>query len=97
MAIILQEEKQSINWTGVIGAIVAFAVLIGGAYVLFFAPVPAIEGLFISKEQQLTTDLAGVQFDPDTVIQNKTFRSLQQYAGAPAVGQSGRSNPLIKF
>ncbi|HEY4499937.1 MAG TPA: hypothetical protein VJH70_02315 [Candidatus Paceibacterota bacterium] len=95
MAIVLQEEKSPINWTMTVGIILTLAVLIGGAYVLFFAPVPQIESI-LPKSQQVTEELAKVSLDPAVVLGKEEFKRLRQYSGVPVTGQLGRNNPFVK-
>lgn len=95
MAIILQQEKSPVNWSMVTGVIVVLAIIVGGAYFLFFAPVPGIESIIPSR-QQITDELSKVSLDTSTVLGNEEFKRLRQYSGVPAAGQLGRSNPFVK-
>lgn len=95
MAITFEEEKQ-FNWKALIIAVVAGIVIIGGAYFLFFAPVPAIE-VIAPPSVRSASELSGVEFDPTSVVNSEDFRSLRRYVGQQTTGKTERVNPFIKY
>ncbi|MDO8429919.1 MAG: hypothetical protein Q7S73_00955 [bacterium] len=95
MAIILEEKKQ-FNWKILITISVIVLIVGGGAWLLFFAPAPAIE-IIAPSSARSTSELSNVQLDVSGVITDEKFRSLRRYTGQPSVGQVGRANPFIKF
>lgn len=96
MAIILSEEKREVNWVMLISVVLVLVVLIGGAYLLFFAPTPGIEVL-IPTSQKIATQISSVELNSDTVARNKVFQVLRQYSSVPSGAQAGRGNPFVKY
>ena len=96
MAIILHEAKKEINWPLLLGMVLTLAVIIGGAYFLFFAPTPGIEVL-VPTSQKIATQISSVELNSDTVVRNKVFQVLRQYSSPPSGTQAGRGNPFIKY
>lgn len=96
MAIEFETEKKPIKWGMLIPVIVAVAVIVGGVYFLFFAPVPGIEA-FIPTEQKLTTQLSELRLDTQSAVEIFTSGRLKQYAPPLSIGQVGRINPFMKF
>ena len=97
MAIVF-EEKQRFNWGALltsIGVTVAIAVL---AYILFFAPVPAINEI-IPLQVKSTTELSTVQLNPNDLLRNDKYKFLnpQPYEGVSAIPPVGKANPFVKF
>src|SRR5579864_4515360 len=99
MAIILQEGPK-FNWKALIIVLVIVAALGGGAYALFFAPVPAIEQI-IPLQLQPTLELSNIELQSDLSPVANAFSPSQTkfriYSGEPSVGATGRTNPFIKF
>ena len=97
MAIVL-EEKKEYNWGTLLIILAIITLVIGLAYFLFFAPVPAIESEKLKPAAlQTATEFSGVEFDPATVINSDKFRSLRRFVGQSSVGKTGRENPFIKY
>lgn len=96
MAITFEEKKKGINWF-VIAAVAVVLGLIGLAvYFLFFSPTPVIE-VIVPRQLESVAEISEIQFDPSTVINSSSFRSLKNYTGLPSAGQLGRENPFISF
>ncbi len=96
MAIVLKEQKKRINWFVFLVFIFFLVIIIGGAYLLFFTPLPGIETLAPSTLKS-TTELSQVDFDPAQIISNPTLNTLRQYGNLPSVGNLGRDNPFLGF
>jgi len=96
MAIIVQEQKKSINLFAIsIVTIILFAILLS-AYFLFFASQPVIE-IIVPAPLETAVEITKAQFDPAVVINSSEFRVLRSYAGLPTVGSLGRTNPFISY
>lgn len=96
MALLIQEEKRSINWFAALVGIFAVLAVGIGIYFLFFAPVPGIE-IIVPVPLQSANKISGISIDPSTVINSPSFRSLRIYTGLPSVGQLGRANPFLPY
>ena len=95
MPILIQEQKL-FNWKMLVGFIVAVLAVIGGIYFLFFAPVPGIE-VIAPASVSSASELSGIEFNPENLVNGEKFRSLRRYVGQPTVGQIGRENPFVKY
>lgn len=96
MAIILEEERQPTNWVAVLSALVVIIVLFVGSYFLFFKKPELIEVVAPKKLQDLG-NLSKVTFDPESVINDPTFKLLRQYGTQVTLPTPGRSNPFKPF
>lgn len=76
--------------------VVSISVVVGVIYFLFFAPVPGIE-VIAPASVVSTSELSGIEFSPESVVNSDKFRLLRRYTGQASIGQVGRDNPFIKF
>ena len=88
--------KKPVNWTALIVIVVSTLVVFGGAYYLFFAPTPGIEVL-VPTEQRVTSQLSGLQFNTQTVVEVFNAGRLKRYAAPTSLGATGRVNPFVSF
>ena len=98
MAIVLQEQQET-NWKALIWIALVLIIVGFGGYFLFWAQAPAIEKV-IPNELKSAAELSNVKFrtDLDSVVRELPPQGkLQIYVGKPGVGQTGRSNPFLKF
>jgi hypothetical protein len=96
MAILIEEEKRSINWFALLVTIFIVCVLGFGTYYLFFAPTPAIE-IILPATLQSANKVTGIAVDPFNVINSEAFKSLKGGGSQPSIGQTGRANPFLSF
>lgn len=96
MAIVLKEQKKRVNWFAFLVFIFFLVIIVGGAYLLFFTPLPGIETL-VPTTLKSAAELSQVDFDPAQIIANPTLNKLRQYGNLPSVGNLGRDNPFISF
>lgn len=95
MAIVIEQEQSGkgglikiITW-GVI-----FAVILVGAYFLFFKNPEAIPSLAQPAALKEVNVLSQVKLDPDAVIQSPAFQALKPQTGDMPQPPTGRSNPF---
>lgn len=96
MAILIQEQKKSVNWFAIAVTIFVVGTIVFGLYYLFFAPTPGIE-IVVPPPLQSATRISTIEIDPTTVLNSRAFRSLRAYAGLPTAGATGRNNPFVSF
>ncbi len=98
MAIILEESKNSTNWTMIVLVVFLFAFIAGGAYYLFFAPTPAIDQI-ASTTQKVDKELSQIKVgdSENAVTKNPIYKILRQHSVPPSNTQVGRANPFVKF
>ncbi len=96
MAILIEEEKRSINWFPVALGVIALLAILAGMYYLFFAPVPGID-VVLPKSLQAVSKIPLDEITPSAVIQSTEFGKLRSFTGPPSTGDLGRSNPFIPF
>ncbi len=94
MAIIVEQEKKSVNWFAVVIAIVVIGVVFFGAYFLFFKRPDVIEVVTPGKLDQINK-LSKISFQPEEVVNSPSFKSLRQYGSSTTPTQTqGRENPF---
>jgi hypothetical protein len=93
MAIILEEEKKTTNWVGIIGIVAVLMVLSIGSYYLFFKKPELIEVIVPDRLRELN-ELSTTRFDPKVVVDSPTFRVLRDYALPLPAALKGREDPF---
>lgn len=96
MAIILEEEKKSFNWTKLAIVLAVVLALAAAIYFVFFAPTPVFE-IIVPPPLESAQKISSFQIDPANVLNSQVFRSLRSYAPLPTVGSLGRPNPFLPF
>ncbi|MEK7464755.1 MAG: hypothetical protein AAB617_03180 [Patescibacteria group bacterium] len=96
MAIIVEQEKKSVNWVAVISTTIIIAVLFLGSYFVFFKKPELIEVVAPSSLESLS-NISKLSFDAESVLGSPTFKLLRQYELQVAPGTPGRSNPFRPF
>jgi hypothetical protein len=94
MAILVEEEKKSVNWVGILTAIFIVGILFAGGYYVFFKDPGVIEGITAPKDVQNITQLSKTNIDPSKIIQSPEFKSLKDLADPLVIPSAGRSNPF---
>lgn len=95
MAIVVEQEKKSTNWFYILTGVLMAVLLLVAAYYLFFAK-PEIINIVVPTRLD-TSVLSEIRFDPQSVINESTFRSLRPYGTEPTPGEVGRTNPFAPF
>lgn len=97
MAIIIAQEKKSVNWFFVIGVIVVLAVVFVGGYIVFFKKPELIEAV-VPTELEGINQLSQAQFKPREIVESRVFSSLNgNYATPLTVPAHGKENPFKQF
>ena len=96
MAIIVKEREKVANWLSPVIWVLVICLIFGLVYFLFFKQ-PELVEIIQPIELQRASRLANIKFDPSEVIQSEVFKTLQQYAEPPTIGEVGRSNPFIPY
>lgn len=94
MAILIEEEKSSVNWIGVTAGVIIVALLFSGGYYVFFKD-PGVIDQIMPRTLQNVSGLKSANIDPNEVINLPTFKLLQDYSTQlplPPVGN--RNNPF---
>lgn len=94
MAILVEEEKKSVNWVGILTALVIVGILFAGGYYVFFKDPGVIEGITAPKELQNITQLSKTNIDPNKIIQSAEFKNLRDLADPLNLPSAGRANPF---
>lgn len=96
MAILIEQDKKSVNWVAVAIALVVIVVIFSGAYFLFFKKPELIDVVSPTKLKELES-ISTISFDPDTVLTSPTFKTLQQYDSPITPTQTpGKANPFSR-
>ncbi len=94
MALIIEQNKRSVNWFGILVFLFLLGVIFGGGYFLFFGPTPAIE-IIAPVQLDAADKIAQVKLDAAGVVNSPVLKNFRQYGTAPGVGSLGRSNPFL--
>jgi len=97
MAIIIEEEKKGSNVFVFFGWLVVIAIIVVAIYYIFFIEPPSAVILPTGTLQQVGA-LPVTSVNPQDVINNQEFQSLQPYIAEPSsTGPAalGRMNPFI--
>lgn len=96
MSILIEEEKQSVNWVSVgVTLVIVIFVFFSVYYILFKKP-ELIEIVSPAPLEELKK-ITSITFSPDAVLNNPVFRSLKSAAPQPQPPSPGRSNPFLPF
>ncbi len=96
MAIVVEEQKKSVNWVTILTMLVVIAVVFAGAYLLFFKKPELIE-IVTPGGLEGVSEISKISFDPESVLSAPTFKLLRQYGTAPTPSTPGRDNPFEPF
>ena len=96
MAIIIEQEKKSVNWFGIITAIVIIGVLFSGAYFVLFTKPELIE-IVVPGDVRDLSQLSQLSFNPEELLNSPQFKVLKQFDTDVAIPQPGRSNPFQPY
>lgn len=97
MAIIVETEKKNSNILAFFGWLVILAIIVAAIYYIFFATPPS-EAILPSGALQGVEALPVATVNPQNLLNDQGFRSLEQYVGEPtSTGPVpvGRQNPFI--
>ncbi len=96
MAILIEQDKKSVNWISVIAVGVIILLLFMGAYYVFFKD-PGVIDQIVPQSLQNVSQLTKTNIDPGEVVNLPAFKSLQDYTTPLILPQAGRSNPFQPF
>ncbi|KKS43952.1 hypothetical protein A2116_00695 [Candidatus Jorgensenbacteria bacterium GWA1_49_17] len=96
MAIVVEEEKKSVNWIAILTTLIIVVVIFAGAYFLFFKKPELIE-IVAPSDLQGVSQISGISFNPESVLNAPTFKLLRQYGTEPEPPAPGRNNPFRPF
>ena len=98
MAILIEEEKKKTNWGLMLGFLVVLILISTTVYYLFFVN-PAEVQVFISPKLQALSSFKQLNFNPDQLLNNPLFTSLQstiQLSAPSSTDFVGKSNPFVQ-
>ncbi len=96
MALILEEEKKSFNFTSLIVAVLIILFLIFLAYYIFFLK-PELVEIAINKNSVLT-DLSQIQINPEEIVNSNFYNNLKSFNQEESFSETpGRNNPFLPF
>ena len=97
MAIVLNEESQGKpRGSRIIAGSIIVALIVAGAYYLFFAPVPFIETVVPEKLDPISR-ISKIQVDPAKIINSPIYQSLKEQVPQVKIEGAGRVNPFQPF
>jgi hypothetical protein len=96
MALIIEQNRRSVNWFGILVFLFLLAVIFGGGYFLFFGPTPAIE-IIAPVQLESAERISEVKFDAGKIIESPVLKTFREYGTVPGVGSLGRPNPFLSL
>jgi hypothetical protein len=97
MAILIEQQKKSTNWSVIIGVLVFVFILFIGSYYLFFKQPQVIEELITSSGQKEIESLSQVKPEYVAIVEqlNKFYKKAE--VTQIIQPQLGRQNPFQQF
>jgi len=96
MAILIEEEKKSINWVSIIAVGIIILLVFIGAYYVFFKD-PGVIDQIVPRDLQNVSQLTKTNIDPTEVVNLPTFKLLQDFAAPLSLPSAGRDDPFKPF
>lgn len=93
MAIVLEEEKQPVNWIGIVAVIIIVTLLFAGGYYVFFKD-PGVIDQVAPRSLENVSQLSRTGINPSEVVALPAFKLLQDYSSPTSLPSAGRSNPF---
>lgn len=95
MAILIEEENNRASIVKVFLWLLILIIIAVAGYYIFFAKPQLVEIVVPQNLQSKSIDsLAGINFNPQGVLNGEEFQSLKQYITPPKPGNAGKSNPF---
>lgn len=98
MAIIVQQDKEPINWFSAISWAVVISIIFTSGYYLFFVRPPLVEFILPTKLVETAT-LAKIKFDSSFLIESDVYKILKkgEYGKVVVPSDLGRDNPFLNL
>lgn len=94
MAILIEQEKKSVNWIGMLTALFIIVAVFVLSYFLFFKKPEIIDQVTPSSLKNIS-QLSKVTFDPDAVVTSPAFQNLKNYTNSITIHETpGKTNPF---
>ena len=97
MAIVIEEEKKNNHLLAILGWLVVAAIVVAAVYYIFFVEPPSAL-ILPSAGLRSVSSVSGISVNPQSVLENSEFQSLQRYVPEPTSSGPvpvGRQNPFI--
>lgn len=97
MAIVLEEEKKSVDWGFMLGIVLILGI-VGTAVVYLFFISPETTQQLLTPDQQTLSEFSKAKFNPDAVFNSPGYQALRQGPAIPQItpDQVGKSNPFVR-
>ncbi|MBI4094190.1 MAG: hypothetical protein HY436_00065, partial [Candidatus Liptonbacteria bacterium] len=95
MAIVFDEERENRVGLPTIFGWLALLIIVGGAVYFIFFRRPDVLPLFTPPELQNAQEIAELNLDPQTVVNDPEFQKRVPHVPAGAPPRTGRQNPFI--
>jgi len=96
MAILVEEEKKSVNWIGIAAALIIVVIVFFAGYYVFFKD-PGVIDQIIPRDLQNVSQLTKTNINPKDVVGLPVFKTLQDFTTPLSLPQTGRDNPFKPF
>ena len=98
MAIQIEKKANTVNWLMVAIGMFTILFVATSVYFLFFSATPLIERIAPVEFKEVSTlSEDSEKLNPDVVLTNPFYISLQNYIAPPDPGTLGRANPFRPF
>lgn len=96
MAILVESEKKSRGFIGLIVWIIVVVVLGAAIYYIFFKRPDLVE-IPSPASFQNTERLSRIKLTPAEIVQNPVFQALRSYVAPVSIETTGKQNPFLGF
>lgn len=96
MAIVLEGEKNNVDWGFILG-ILFIVGIVGSAVVYLFFVSPETVQQLTTPDQQRLNEFSKANFNPETILSSSAFQNLKTTAPAitSATEDIGKTNPFL--
>lgn len=97
MAIVLEEEKKSIDWGFLLGIVSVIGIVGTAVIYLFFVNPEKVQLLTTNPDQQRLSEFSKSNLKPDEVLSGEAFQGLRTIVPMvpPAETDIGKTNPFL--
>lgn len=96
MVIVVEEQKNKMSLVSILTWLTILGILAAATYYIFFKEPATVE--YIAPVNLSTTKtLARITLDPNSILNDPSFKALKSYVTVPKVGNAGRQNPFLPF
>ena len=96
MVIVVEEQKNGASILSIVTWLTIIGILGAATYYIFFKQ-PDIIQFAAPANLGATQQIAKINLDANSILNNPSFKSLKTYIALPKAGNAGRQNPFLSI